>query len=94
MFKGGGGGTIRGSGWDVGPGGGGGGALRFEWVPSAKRPRGAEAVKANILGWSTLFFGQNRGRSTYNLCLYSVYSIRNMAFFVYIYIYIYIYKAV
>ena len=27
---------------------GGGGALRFEWVPTPKRPRGAEAVNAKI----------------------------------------------
>ena len=33
----------------------GGGALRFEKVPTAKRPRGAEAVIAKIEGWSTSF---------------------------------------
>ena len=30
------------------PRGVGGGALRFEWVPTAKRLRGAEAVNAKI----------------------------------------------
>ena len=42
-------------------GGGGGGALRFEWVPTAKRPRGAEVVKAKIQGRSTPFGAKKGG---------------------------------
>ena len=34
---------------------GGGGALRFEKVPTAKRPHGAEAANAKIQGWLTPF---------------------------------------
>ena len=71
---------------------GGGGAHRFEWVPTAKWPHGAEVVNAKIQGWSTPFgakkgVGQLQtkniiGALAYNLCLYSLYFIRYMAFFI------------
>ena len=38
----------------------GGGALRFEWLPTAKKPCGAEVVNTNIKGWSTPF-GAKKG---------------------------------
>ena len=70
---------------------GGGGALRFEYVPTAKRSPGAEAVNAKIQGWSTPFGGKKGGGQlqskniigaiAYNLCLYSLYFNRYMAFF-------------
>ena len=71
---------------------GGGGALRFEEVPTAQRPRGAEAVNAKIQGWSTPFGGKKGGGQlqtkniigalAYNVCLYSLYLIRYTAFFI------------
>ena len=70
----------------------GGGALRFEQVPTAKRPRGAKVVNAKIQGLSTPFGakkggGQLQTKNTlgalaYSLCLYSLYFIRYMAFFI------------
>ena len=44
---------MRGEGGEVSRGGG---ALRFEWVPTAKRPRGAEAVNAKMRSTSSFFF--------------------------------------
>ena len=43
------------------PGGGGGGALRFEWIPTAKRLCGTEAVNAKIQGRSTPFGAKKGG---------------------------------
>ena len=41
--------------------GGGGGALRFESVPTAKGQRAAEAVNAKIQRWSTRFGAKKGG---------------------------------
>ena len=38
-----------------------GGALRFEWLPTAKQLRRAEAVNAKIQGRSTPFGAKKRG---------------------------------
>ena len=42
----------------------GGGALRFEWVPTAKQPIGVEAVNAKTLGVVNSFWGKTGGPST------------------------------
>ena len=47
-------------------GGGGGGGGGTEWLPTAKRPRGAEAVNAKIQGRSTHLKAKKGGRSTSN----------------------------
>ena len=36
-------------------------SLKFEWLPTAKRPQGAEAVIAYISGRSTPFGAKKRG---------------------------------
>ena len=46
---------------------GGGGALRFEWVPTAKRPCRAGEVNGKIEGWSTPFGVKKRGGVNFKL---------------------------
>ena len=60
-----------------------GGAVRFEKLPTAKQPHGAEAVNAKIKGQSTSFGAKKGGGQlqskdiigalAYNLCLYSLF---------------------
>ena len=68
----------------------GGGTQVPTQVPTAKRPRGAEAVNAKIQGRSTPFGAKKGGGQlqtkiiigalAYNVCLYPLYFIRYMAF--------------
>ena len=63
----------------------GGGALKFEWVLTAKRPPGAGAVNANSFwgkkGGGKLPTKNIRGALAYNSCLFSLYFIKTTLFF-------------
>ena len=45
----------------------GGGALRLEWVSTAKRTRGGKVVNAKIQVWSTPFGAKKGGQSTLDI---------------------------
>ena len=83
------GGGIRG--WGC-PWGGGGGALRFAWVPTAQWPLGAEVVNAKVSGRSTPFGAKKGGGQletknitgavAYKFCLLSLHFIKYVVFLV------------
>ena len=76
----------------IDPGEGGGGHSDTEWLPTAKRPRGEEAMNTKIQGRSTPFGAKKGGGQlqtknvigalAYYLCLYFLYFIGYMAFFI------------
>ena len=47
------------------PWGGGGGALGFEWIPTAQRPHGAEAVNAKRIAKFDMKVGSQRTTKLY-----------------------------